>query len=1018
MPKAPFHSTEFIGTRALAFFVALTSASAFAEDPGALRLRAGEVATSRSTVRLADMVAPLVLAPEFRAARAVIQLDSPITPERRTALENAGVKIGEYVHPNAYVVALDEADSRDLVRLDFVRWQDRFQPEWKLDPQLGTRTFSTPERQEEQRLGRASVLIHLFDGEDPRPVADAVAAIPGAIVGAVERVDGMSVVTASMRWNDTVRLADMPQVKFVEDLPENTERSNLNSRWIAQSNVPGLTPLYTAGLTGLGQIVGVMDSAVNINHCSFADVAPNTPGPSHRKILAYNTTLSSASHGTHVAATLAGDAGVEANTRGVAYQAKIVYDAYGPQDEATITMRLSRHYQQGARVHSNSWGDDSTTHYTGQCRGIDAHVWNNEDSLVLFASTNSSSLKTPENAKNVVAVGATGGAGQQDIVCSGGRGPTNDGRRKPEVFAPGCNTDSALNSTGCGTFAQSGTSMACPVVAGIAVLMRQYFIEGFYPTGSANPSDALTPSAALLKAMLVNASVDMTGVVGYPSNQEGWGRLLADEAMHFAGEERTLWVADVRNAQGLSTGGRFDHALTVGAGQPFEVTLAYTDAPAETFANFATVNDLDLEVIGPGGVLYRGNVVQDGLSQPGGAKDPINTVEVVRFDAPVPGTYLLRVRAAAVNVGTQGFALVATGVVASAHKPLTVTLNTPAFVEPFQPIAVDAEIARGDDTLAPASPTLHYRVGSGLWTSVPLAAIAPELYRATIAAAPCGSSVELLATASGSQSGTVVAPAGGASAPAIITIGTTTVTYSDTMEADTGWVVGDPFDTATASGVWVRGDPVPTALQPDFDRTPGAGTMCWFTGQHVPGQPNGFGDIDMGPTTLTSPLFNADIGGTVTVSYWRWFYGSASAGTEDTFVASISNDDGQTWTTVESVVGGTGGWKRVAFQPALLGITPTNAMRMRFVASDAGIATNAEAAVDDLEVTRIDCINPPQCAGDADGSGAVNFQDITFILTSFGEAVTPGTRGDTDSSGVVGFNDVTRVLANFGVLCN
>lgn len=44
-----------------------------------------------------------------------------------------------------------------------------------------------------------------------------------------------------------------------------------------------------------------------------------------------------------------------------------------------------------------------------------------------------------------------------------------------------------------------GTSMATPVVAGAALLVRQYFTAGFYPEGKADSSRALNPSAALVK---------------------------------------------------------------------------------------------------------------------------------------------------------------------------------------------------------------------------------------------------------------------------------------------------------------------------------------------------------------------------------------------------------------------------------------------------------------------------------------------------------------------------------------
>ena len=40
-----------------------------------------------------------------------------------------------------------------------------------------------------------------------------------------------------------------------------------------------------------------------------------------------------------------------------------------------------------------------------------------------------------------------------------------------------------------------------------------------------------------MKATLLNGTVDMTGIAGYPGNTEGWGRgLLLDNALVFQGD--------------------------------------------------------------------------------------------------------------------------------------------------------------------------------------------------------------------------------------------------------------------------------------------------------------------------------------------------------------------------------------------------------------------------------------------------------------------------------------------------
>ena len=89
--------------------------------------------------------------------------------------------------------------------------------------------------------------------------------------------------------------------------------------------------------------------------------------------------------------------------------------------------------------------------------------------------------------------------------------------------------------------------------------------------------------------------------------------------------------------------------------------MVFTDPAASSGTNFAAINDLDLEVVSPGGSLYKGNVFSGGVSVTGGSKDDRNNVEQVHLDFPELGTWTVRVNGVAVNVGTQGYALVVTG---------------------------------------------------------------------------------------------------------------------------------------------------------------------------------------------------------------------------------------------------------------------------------------------------------------------------------------------------------------------
>lgn len=589
----------------------------------------------------------------------VLMLDGPMTAEREAILAGTGITLNGYLPNNAYLVNLSATDFDALAALDFVIWLGRWQVNWKLDPTIGQRLqpFTTNERLAVQARGELNLIVTLFHGANSAGAMRDLTALGASVMESYE-VAGQSLVNMTLPVGLLANVAQLDAVQFVEEAPELTFRNNSN-RWIVQSNTLNVYPLYQRGLHGEGQIVGLLDGKLAHNHCSFYDNQPF--GDQHRKIQAYNTSTGYDQHGTHTSGTVVGDAGVDDNTRGIAYLGKICYNTIPSFSETAIKSRLQLHHNQGARMHTNSWGDDGTTQYNSLCRGIDDFSYTNEDSLVFFAVSNQSTLRNPENAKNLVAVGASRDTPQQDYHCSGGRGPTSDGRRKPEVYAPGCGTVSS-SGTSCGTASLSGTSMASPAVAAAGMLVRQYYTEGFYPTGAPRGADRFTPSAALVKATLLNASVDMIGISGYPSDSEGWGRVWADRALYFQGDARTLIVFDTRNADGLTTGViRTEPFQVIGTSEQLRVTLVWTEPAASSGANPAYINDLDLEVLRPDGTKYLGNYFVSGESAPGGVKDGKNNVEQVHVSNPALGPWTARVVGATVAQGPQGYAIVITG---------------------------------------------------------------------------------------------------------------------------------------------------------------------------------------------------------------------------------------------------------------------------------------------------------------------------------------------------------------------
>jgi len=598
----------------------------------------------------------------------LLRLNGPITPQRRTALAEAGAVLADFIPPDGYVVRIEDQTVALLASLGFVTWLGPIHSEWKIAPTLQDMLAGDDPPDDSPPI---SLVISTFLGVDDSDIRRVLQSHAAQWVASHE-AGGRWFVSAWVSPRALPALAKLPGVQFVEPSPVLGPRNNSNS-WILQSNVPGSRPLWQQGLLGQGQIAGLIDSGIDRDHCAFRD--PRPIGPRHRKIVAIRGGAVPDAHGTSIAGTLAGDAeviGQPDGYDGMAPLARISFTDFALIQALPLSVydRFVDAHADGARVHNNSWGDDNNCAYTALCSIIDAFAFKYEESLLVFAVTNEPTLRSPENAKNVLAVGASMDAPDQDRFCSGGTGPTLDGRRKPEIFAPGCGTWSAHHDgiQACEFGQWFGTSVAAPAIAGAGLLVRQYFVEGRYPADG--PPRPFLPSAALIKAVLLNGAVDMTGVPAggnqYPSNQEGWGRLLLDDVLEFPADARKLWVYERRNADGLQTGEQWSapsvHVLS--GATPLRITLAYTEPPGATMASNPVLNNLNLELKGPleaGPVTYRGNWFSGGRSVAGGTADSRNNVEQILLPDPAPGTYTVTIRGTEVRMDRQGFALVISG---------------------------------------------------------------------------------------------------------------------------------------------------------------------------------------------------------------------------------------------------------------------------------------------------------------------------------------------------------------------
>ncbi len=134
------------------------------------------------------------------------------------------------------------------------------------------------------------------------------------------------------------------------------------------------------------------------------------------------------------------------------------------------------------------------------------------------------SLSAPADAFDIVAVGAVNSSG--DLASFSSRGPTYDGRTKPEVCARGVSTSSASSSADNAYTTASGTSLSTPLIAGVACLLIQ-----------AHPT---FPPGLIRESLMMTADNAAT-----PNNDYGWGLANADAALSYGAN----FSADVTKGQ-------------------------------------------------------------------------------------------------------------------------------------------------------------------------------------------------------------------------------------------------------------------------------------------------------------------------------------------------------------------------------------------------------------------------------------------------------------------------------------
>ncbi|MGA1849131.1 MAG: S8 family serine peptidase, partial [Thermoplasmatota archaeon] len=647
----------------------------------------------------------------------IVQFDGPILNEWRMDLERSGSRILGYLPKYCYLIEIGENTLPVLSNNAHIEGTSPYPSGMKTSPEFYD--YMTQGEDEWPNNWDDRLLVELFspDIATERMLQDLS---PGVVQGSGTRYLLDMPISS---FEDLIRLKG---VRWVEPWYEYELHNNV-SKYITGTQMAW----DDLGLTGKGQIVAIADTGIDTgtdNHSVDGDMIADLDNRITTSTWAGPSSSDTHSHGTHVAGSVAGNGSNSGGEiQGMAPEAEIFFQSIANQNAgnrlevpSNLSLLFQEAYDFGARIHTNSWGSSVYGAYTSSSWDVDWFLHNNPEMIILFSAGNSGmdyykpwgtynpdgkidvdSIGSPATAKNAITVGASenyrlegGYSGypwgigswlwkysldpiKSDLTSDdptgmaafSSRGPTDDGRLKPDVVAPGTNILSVRSTqttaTGWGAFAHNsnylfmgGTSMSTPLTAGMVALIRDFY----------NGTLGLDkPSGALMKATLINGATDLTpGQYGTsnatiqeinrrPDNDQGWGRVNITESI--SPREGNLAFQDVKG--GLQTGQSFETYLRVLSGaKELRMTLVWPDSPGDMAAAIKLVNDLDLIVQAPNGTIYHGN---DLIHPYNDTTDRINPVEGISVSDPFVGLWKITVNGTNIPLGPQDFALVASG---------------------------------------------------------------------------------------------------------------------------------------------------------------------------------------------------------------------------------------------------------------------------------------------------------------------------------------------------------------------
>ncbi len=547
---------------------------------------------------------------------------------QRQLLKNAGIELLDFIPSNTFITSFPLYCNFDILENLNIRAIAEISPENKLAPDLN-RTSAKQDH-------------FILQFQKNISTEEALCFLENKHLEILDAPFSNNAFRIESSFDIIERLVTAPEILYIDEDRKNSRPEDSQGLALHRANVLNTIFHSDRKYDGTGVSIAIGDDGFVGPHIDFKGRISNN----HVSLTAQNE------HGDMVAGILGGAGNLDPKAEGIVKGARLhILEDFDAVEQASLLYETNQ-----VVITSTSYGDGCNRGYTTFTQLADQQITDCPSLIHVFSAGNSGDQDCFYGAgpgwgnitggvkvgKNVLAVG---NVDQNDqLVYNSSRGPSNDGRIKPDLCANGEGQQSTASNNNYQN--SSGSSAAAPVVSGV--------LAQLYQAHRSLNNDA-NPESALLKAILLNSAEDL-GLPG-PDYSYGWGRVDASRAIEAL--ENNYYLAD-----SLSHNQEQSYTINIPQGaQQVKVMIYWNDPAGSTVSSKSLVNDLDLEVFYNNELHFPWHpqpstdpvvLAQGAISSP----DHINNVEQVVLNNLNSDNFTINVKGYSIPLGSQKYYIV------------------------------------------------------------------------------------------------------------------------------------------------------------------------------------------------------------------------------------------------------------------------------------------------------------------------------------------------------------------------